>query len=267
MANVRTDQLLRQIQIHIPFNLLYEQFLSEFIAQGFNPEVGLSAEILDRFNAQEFKKVADRIHAHGLDVTLHAPFIDLSAGSPDEQIRELTRRRFQQVLDLLPIFKPKTVIGHAGYDFKRHWYFKDKWLANSLESWHWFGQHIQAAGAQLMLENVYEHGPEEIVPLIAGLNRQGVKFCLDTGHQAVFGQVPLKKWIAVIGPYIGQLHLHDNNGSLDEHLALGQGGIDFAFLLDQLKKILDRPPVVTLEIRTAEDLQASIIFLKSIWPW
>jgi sugar phosphate isomerase/epimerase len=118
-----------------------------------------------------------------------------------------------------------------------------------------------------MLENVYESGPEELQPLFENLKSHSVGFCLDTGHQAAFGQAPLSEWLDILGRHLGQVHLHDNHGLRDDHLALGQGTIDFQYLFKRLKNLNDTPPVITLEPHTEEALDPSLAHLKAIWPW
>ena len=261
------NSLIEKVQINIPFTMLEEGYIERFVQQRLNPEIGLDASALDRFSVSDFSRIAKRFHDAGLAITLHAPFVDLSPGSIDPQIRSVTRMRFQQILDLVKLFKPKAVVCHAGYDEKRYWYFRELWVENSVEMWSWLGQALRAEGVLLMLENVYEHGPEDLRVLFEKLESQSVGFCLDTGHQAVFGEVSLDTWLNALGPYLGQLHLHDNSGAKDDHLAMGMGNIDFQTLFRNLKAIKKDPPIITLEPHREEDFQPSIEYLEKIWPW
>ena len=126
---------------------------------------------------------------------------------------------------------------------------------------------LKDEGADLMLENVYEQTPDDILVLLQSLESMCVGFCLDTGHQAVFGQVSLGEWVDTLGPYLGEVHLHDNHHLKDEHLALGQGSIDFKGLFGRLKNLSQKPPVVTLEPHYEEHLWPSLRYLAKIWPW
>ena len=83
----------------------------------------------------------------------------------------------------------------------------------------------------------------------------------------VQGRAPLEEWLDVLGPFIGQLHLHDNGGKKDDHLALGRGRIDFRPLFAFLKAERPRPPVVTMEVHRYDDIWASLEFLERLWPW
>jgi sugar phosphate isomerase/epimerase len=156
---------------------------------------------------------------------------------------------------------------HAGYEWKRYLYVRDAWVAKSIETWEWLGTRISDEGARLMLENTYEDGPDDIKVLFEELENLNVGFCLDTGHQAAFGSSPLETWLQSLGHYIEQVHLHDNDGNEDTHLALGQGEIDFSALFDYLKITKKEPPVITLEPHKEEDLWPSVDYLEKIWPW
>ena len=261
------NEILKKVQVNIPFTMLYESYLSRFMEYGINPEIGFDAISLDRFSLSDFEGIAERISQRGLSTTLHAPFIDLSPGSPDPAVRDLTRHRFQQMLPLIPVFQPRTVVCHMGWDEKRCWYYRESWIQHSLEFWSWFAEGINKEGAVLVLENVYESNPTEFLKFFTDLKDQDVGFCLDSGHHAVFSRVSLSEWLKPLAQYIAQLHLHDNYGSRDDHLALGKGNIDFEALLRHLKDAKSHPPIITLEPHREEDLGPSLEYLENIWPW
>jgi len=260
-------EIIQKVQVNIPFTMLYESYLETFIEYGLNPEIGLDAAALDRYSMADFSGIAEKIHENSRTVTLHGPFIDLSAGSPDPAVRRVTRRRLEQLLDLVPLFKPLSVVCHAGYDAKRYGYFKETWSENSLQLWSWMADRVAEHGARLMLENVYEDGPEDIQFLFENLKNLQVGFCLDTGHSSAFGQADLEAWLKTLGPYLGQLHLHDNLGYDDDHLAMGSGVVDFSKLFKYLKKNMSISPIVTLEPHEEKDLWPSMEYLAQEWLW
>lgn len=262
-----TQQLIDHVQVNVPFTMLFDIYLPLFIQHRLNPEIGLDAHALDRFTRTHFTAIAHQLNDHGLSVTLHGPFIDLSPGSPDPSISDVTRQRFEQVLRLVPLFKPKTVVLHAGYERKRYSFIRKTWIENSLAMWSWLAAEIRDEGSFLMLENVYEDGPEDIKVLFENLGEERVGFCLDVGHQAVFSVTPLEEWLESLGPYLGQIHLHDNDGKKDDHLALGSGTINLEPLFDYLKAPKTNAPVVTLEPHRKEDLWPSLVRLEKLWRW
>jgi sugar phosphate isomerase/epimerase len=238
-----------------------------FLRNRLNPEIGIDAAALDRFSRRDFAAMADRLHESRVAVTLHGPFIDLAAGSVDPQIRRVTEARLEQVLELAPLFRPRTIVCHAGYDWRRYGFLREAWLQHSIATWSEFGAALYDLGCRLMLENVYEETPEEIAVLLEPLAESHVGFCLDSGHQNAFSKAPLARWLDVLGPTVGQLHLHDNRGAGDEHIALGEGNIDFPILLQHLRRIHPTPPVVTLEPHAEDSLRPSLNYLEKHWPW
>jgi len=261
------QDLLRQVQVNIPFTMLYDTYLGRFLEYDLNPEIGIDAEALERFDFSDFQRIAAKLHDHHLSITLHGPFIDLSAGSTDPAVKAVTRSRFEQLLKLAPAFRPRSVVCHAGYDWRRYGYFREDWIESSLDTWSWLAGSLVEQGSRLMLENVYEDDPQDIGIILDRLKRQNVGFCLDAGHLFAFGRSELKPWLEGLGSYIGQLHLHDNHGRDDEHLSLGQGKIDFKRLFAYLISNNLPRPIITLEPHREEDLWPSLDYLATVWPW
>ena len=260
-------EIKQKVQVSIPFTMLHDIYLERVLENRLNPEIGIDAEALERFSRSDFTQIAAKLQQHSLRITLHGPFMDLAAGSPDVAVREITRRRLAQLSDLVPIFRPQTVVCHLGYDRRRYGYDPEGWYARSLELWRSLAQRLNEAGTRLMLENVFEDDPEDMLALFEPLQDLSVGFCLDPGHQQAFGRSPLERWYRVLAPYLGQVHLHDNLGDEDAHLALGRGRIDFNTLLAGLKALCPVQPVVTIEAHREEDLWPSLDYLEGIWPW
>ncbi len=263
----KLSNILKQVQVNIPFSMLWDQYADRFLQAGLNPEVGIDAASMDRFSHDDFAVMARRFRQRGLTVTIHGPFFDMCPGSLDPQVRAVTRKRFGQLLELVPLFEPKTVVLHAGYDWKRYGYVRDAWLDNSVQTWRWMAERVNALGSRLMLENVYESRPEEMHVLFEQLTEQRVGLCLDTGHLTAFGKAPAVEWVDSMADHLGQLHLHDNHGDVDQHLALGTGGIDFIALFQRLAVVCPTAPVITLEPHEEDALEPSLSYLEKIWPW
>ena len=99
--------------------------------------------------------------------------------------------------------------------------------------------------------------------LFERLNSDYVCFCFDTGHFNVFSRAPLNLWLKELGQYLGHLHLHDNHGSFDEHLPVGNGTFPFAELFSALRGIKARP-LITLEAHAQADLWQSLDNIKKM---
>jgi sugar phosphate isomerase/epimerase len=79
--------------------------------------------------------------------------------------------------------------------------------------------------------------------------------CFDTGHFNLFSTISLAEWLDQVRPHIFEIHLHDNTGKADDHLAIGDGNFDFAALFAGLCGIT---PVYTIEAHSKEDVLRSI---------
>jgi len=259
----RQKNLLAGFQINIPFRMLVEEYLELFVNNGINPEIGIDADTLDNFKISDFENIAGNLSVYRPRITLHGPFMDLSAGSKDPEIRGVTRRRLGQLLQLIPIFKPETVVCHAGYDTRRNAFFKEIWIENSLVIWSWLARQLDKMGTRLMLENVYEKDPEDLLVLLRGLKTEKVGLCLDIGHLWSFGNSTPAIWLDAAGEFIGQFHLHDNDGTFDQHLGLGSGNIDFMPVWRFMRSKRTDPPVITIEPHQKEDLTKSLVYLQN----
>lgn len=76
-----------------------------------------------------------------------------------------------------------------------------------------------------------------------------VKFALDTGHANIGDQEGnrLKKLVQLCGERLGHLHFSDNHGKRDDHLAVGEGSVNFEELVQSLKDI-GYDDTLTLEV-------------------
>ena len=258
--------MTRQFQVNIPFRMLWDTYLDRFLEYKLNPEIGLDADALDNFSLSDFKKIARLFKDRKRRVTFHGPFIDLSPGSNDPDIRDVTKKRLKQTLEIVPLFEPASVVCHAGYDKTRYGFFRNEWMETCLETWSWFGVQLEREGTKLMLENVYESGPEDIIILFENLEKDNVGFCLDPRHTFAFGDAPLEAWVRDLGKYVGQIHLHDNNGGEDEHLAVGTGSIDFQPVFELLKSDKQNRIIITLEPHDEASLWPGLEFLEKVIP-
>jgi len=261
-----TSPVLKEVHVNVPFCMLDETYISLVLEKRINPEIGLDAEALDSVDASVFRKYARILSENGAEVSFHGPFVDLAPGSADPEIRAVCMRRFEQVLRLVPVYRPKTVVCHTGYEEFRHGYMKARWIENSLALWRWFARELNAEGSRLVLENVFEKSPGDFLPLFDALSSDNVGFCLDVGHQAAFSRASLGQWLDVLGPYLRQLHLHDNHGDHDSHLPLGRGSVELDVLFDHLRTCEHRP-LITLEPHVDSDLWPSLEYLEAHWPW
>ena len=78
--------------------------------------------------------------------------------------------------------------------------------------------------------------PTQILNFVNEINDENFKICLDTGHVNVFEDLSVADAVYELGDKLTVLHVHDNSGVEDEHLAPFSGGIDWVDFSKALKE-------------------------------
>ncbi len=255
-------KVIEQVHINMPWQHL-PRHLDTVLECGFHLEIGLGGLDLDGLSQMEAGRTVRKLHDAGIRLSLHGPFWDLCPGSTDPLIRQVTRARLQQFFELVPIFNPVQVVCHTGYDPRHHGEDWHRFLELSLATWEPILERAESLEVRLLLENVWEYGPQLHQALFARLPSPYLGFCLDVGHQHSFSRTPLMDWLAALIVQLREIHLHDNHGSGDTHLPVGQGTIDFHALFRFIKE-RHAAPLLTLEPHRERHLFESLRALTEI---
>jgi sugar phosphate isomerase/epimerase len=249
-------QLLSHVHVNMPWKVL-PQHMSTVLTLKMNIEIGFEAQELDSLSPREFSSVAERLRNRGCRITLHGPFWGLEPAGMDPMIRQISRYRIQQFFDLITVFNPIQVVCHTGYDPRHYVSHEQSWIDRSVCFWEPFVLRAEGLKTPLLLENVWEDGPLFHRALFEQLRSPFFGFCLDVGHQNSFSGTPMNEWLEVLAPFLLEMHLHDNDGSRDQHRPVGDGAVDFPSLFRFLRST-GREPLLTLEPHRKEDLAATL---------
>lgn len=249
-----TNLPLRFIETH-------PEYLELFLGRGLNPELGLDALALDTLSRSWHREQAHIFHDASLTCAIHLPFFDLHPGSLDPLARRACTERLKQAIDVAQAYRPSHFVAHLDYNPLTYANFQDEWLENSLDTWNMLLEYT--GEVPLFLENVFEPSPRQHVMILEALESTAGA-CLDIGHWHSFSggatKMNMGEWLQALDPYLRHLHLHDNDGSGDQHRGLGQGSIPWA----QLWAFLDTrkiPVGVTYEPHTEDDFLATQDYL------
>lgn len=237
---------------HIPFSRFAEHrnFIFE---ERINPELFIPANLIDSTLLDDFEQLSAELVSHNLCCTIHAAFMDLNPGSVDPLIREVTGRRVEQTLVIAEVLRPKVVVFHPGYSRIAHGSVRESWIENSVDFWKRQIPLINGAGCRVAIENIFEEEPSTLLALLEQLDPALFGHCFDAGHFNLFATVTLEEWFARLGERIIECHLHDNHGSADEHLPVGEGEIDFPAVTALLRRYAPAA-IWTLEAHSKERL-------------
>jgi sugar phosphate isomerase/epimerase len=162
----------------------------------------------------------------------HGCFGDLCPGSFDPLVRSVARQRFEWSYDIARRLSARHLILHHGY--VPHTSPPDRWLVRCSAFWKDFLAD-KSPDISIHIENMLEWEPGLLSDLIDAIDLPWVNANLDIGHVHCNSKVALCRWIDILGPRIGYVHLHDNHGQEDEHLGLGKGSIPLKETLDALE--------------------------------
>lgn len=243
--------------IHVPYDLL-ERYFPFIRREELNLEIYFGSRRFDDLRKKDIIKLKKMLD-YNPQLTIHAPFMDLSPGAVDSRVREVTFERFSDVLDFADILQAKVVVFHSGYEKWKYDSRVDIWLEESLKTWIPLNRKAFALGVKIAIENIVEDEPSNLKLLVENINSKNFGLCFDTGHFNIFSKLFLSDWLGMIKPYIIELHLHDNAKDKDLHLPIGNGNFDFRTLFIELQ---GKNCVYTIEAHTVEDAKKSMERLK-----
>ncbi|MBP2676495.1 MAG: Xylose isomerase protein barrel, partial [Deltaproteobacteria bacterium] len=139
----------------------------------------------------------------------------------------------------------------------------DEWLESAKRSFGELAESAEKAGTRLFVENVFDENPEHLLRLREAVGSPRLLFCLDAGHAALFSRVPVHRWAEAFGRGIGLMHVHDNRGTRDDHLPVGEGTINFRGVLLAAVDAGARP-ILTVEPHRREHFARSVSGLRAI---
>ena len=201
--------------------------LAEKYGLGFEYNDFFAPELLD-----DSRRLGERIRnykslgrARGVD-TLHGAFFDILPFSWDSGIRRHSVYRMQQSVETADELGCRGVIFHTNFspDFLNNGKYRNNWLESMRGV---IIRLLSQSDCEIYLENMFDQSPDELAD-IASLLQEEKRFgiCLDIAHMRLVTDAP-REWLGLLAPYIRHFHINDNHLKYDEHLALGQGSIDW----------------------------------------
>jgi sugar phosphate isomerase/epimerase len=175
----------------------------------------------------EVRDLSDR---YGVSLTYHAPFRDWNVGSYDETVRQNSVERVKRTLDDAAEAGAEAVVVHGGSVPHRYPEWVHESAAKSARrSLAECAEYAQLVGVPLCLENQpvdeqkrrYTTTPTDLAAILETVDvpPKYLGVTLDVGHAKVNGE-DWRAFVAEFGQRIRVCHLHENDGSADQHRPL-----------------------------------------------
>jgi sugar phosphate isomerase/epimerase len=219
------------------------QCLEEIRAAGFSElEICSFPKHLDYHDMALVQRAAGRIEDLGLEAySLHAPFaphIDitsLDAGTREKALEEILR-----AATAAAALGVKHFVIHPGPekgDFAEH--ERMRRMENAASVLTRASHRCRELGIHLVLENMLPHlfagRIQDMLWILGAMETVDVGVCIDTGHAFLAGE--LATIAQKLSSHLWMVHASDNRGQFDDHLAPGDGEINWEEFLHHLAEI------------------------------
>jgi len=195
---------------------------------------------------------------------VHAPNIDTNLASVNPFLRRVFKKTILKVVIFAAELDAGLLVSHVGRlsrDYPRK--LVEKAIKNAVDSLRKINQLSNDLGIIFTIENDHKSNdyvlagyPEQINYLIENV---GCKLTFDIGHANTIGKI--EDFTKLLDKFIVNVHLHDNDGRVDEHLPIGKGSIDFVRVFKRMKDWRSEKPLI-IECHSYAGIKESIYFMR-----
>lgn len=223
------------------------------------PELYFSSHSIDHISSDFVAGIKEMLDNHNFASSVHAPFMDQDIGSIDNALQQRSLNRLLKTLEVAGQLGSQRVVIHPGYgdmvsssDFLQ-------WLQRATEPLKLLLARAAELHLKIAFENIYDSTPARLHQLLQTVGTETAGICFDTGHYNLFSTLPMKVWLDKLGSNILVCHIHDNDKSGDQHLAIGDGCLDYSPLIAWYNQLTpEAKPILTLEALNRADVIKSV---------
>ncbi len=211
---------------------------------------------LDSMTPQDIENARRIAEDAGMEVCVHAPFIELNIAAYCQGIRDESVRYIQRSVDVCAALGGQDLVVHAGkytYSFnpgetrERSFGMQAQWNHN-IDSLKRITEYAESKGIIVCLENTAFNSIDRTFDDLLEMRNavgENLQFTLDIGHARLNAHGGVEEGLRILGEHIRHIHFTDNNGKRDDHLPIGDGNFDYSGFFDAIR---DFPHIVTLEV-------------------
>jgi sugar phosphate isomerase/epimerase len=211
-------------------------------------------------NPECFDRIEDVIASTHLGITVHAPYGDLNLATLNDPIWHESIRQVCTCIDNASRITDRVTI-HPGYLSPVGKLMPQKVWDLQKEALRQIGKFAADRGVLACLENMIGvkeflcRMPDELIGMTEGI--EGIGMTFDFGHANTMGLV--NDFLGSVNK-ASHIHIHDNNGLSDQHLALGEGTIDWSKVGKTIAR--DYSGVVVIEGRSIDEAHKSMLSFR-----
>ncbi len=205
----------------------------------------------------------DIVNSYDIKTSIHAPLSDVNIASLNNSIRRASVEEVKNSIDLASKIDSEVVVVHPGHMAFLARKFPEKIRESSLTSLKECSKFAEERGIKLCVENMPDMEGmtcKDLAELNDLVQEIGVSMTVDVGHAYNAG-ISVDEILKYDN--IGHFHLSDNDGSFDNHNAVGSKDIDFKSLFEGLnKKKFDG--VLVVEVTNKDEILESLDYINRL---
>jgi sugar phosphate isomerase/epimerase len=196
-------------------------------------------------------KIRKALEEYGMGLVCHLPTF-VTTADLTESLREASVAEMHRSLEVATLLGTEKAVLHPSVASGMGAFVLDTVKGHAFD---FFSRIVDSAaerGIIICLENMFPRNglgvePDDFEEIFTAF--PSFRLTLDTGHANIGDKrgKRLRAFADRFGDRIGHLHFSDNKGKLDDHLAIGQGAINFNRLIQRLK-ITGYDDTLTLEV-------------------
>ena len=203
-----------------------------------------------------FSKIEEIVASTRLGITVHAPYGDLNLATLNDPIWRESIRQICSCIEYASSLTDRVTV-HPGYLSPLGKLMPQKVWDLQKEALRQIGKCAHEHSVLACLENMIGvkeflcRLPEELIGMTEGI--EGIGMTFDFGHANTMGKVA--DFLADVKK-ASHIHIHDNNGMSDEHLALGEGIIPWSIVGKRIAR--EYQGVVVIEGKSIDEAKKSL---------
>ena len=217
------------------------------------------AELVHQFPSENID--ADILESYNLKYSIHSPFMDVNIAALQDKSRLNSLKQIKDSINLANKINAEAVVIHPGLaPFLANKYFLDKVYERANNSIKELGEYGRDLGVLATIENMptfdgmLYNNMGDLHNLLTSLD---MSMTLDIGHANHSGYSPDQ----MIFDSIKHIHIHDNFGDEDAHLALGEGSIELKYIVNNLEE-KNYDGIYIIEVNDYDSIKKSYEYMK-----
>lgn len=193
--------------------------------------------------------------------TMHGVFFDIIPFSSDAKIREVSKSRMEQSMQIA------SKIGARGVVFHTNVYpllCSEIYDANAVKLTSECLKEllVKYSDIDIYLENMFDDDAHIMVEIAKQLkDYSNFGLCLDYAH-AMISPTDIDEWVRETAPYVKHVHINDNDLVKDSHLPVGDGSIDWDRFMEYHDQCFSDCTIL-IETTLPENQRKSLEFLNN----